>query len=72
VAFLEVPQSKHHPTPGACSAFDRVERAKALDSHHVIANSVAVDDSDAGACARGKRIQSRQCLWGRMWGLKSH
>jgi hypothetical protein len=38
----------------------------------VIANSVAEDDSDAGACARGKRMQSRQCLWGRMWGLKSH
>jgi hypothetical protein len=30
----------------------------------MIANSVAVDDSDAGACARRKRIQTRQLAVG--------
>ena len=35
-----------------------------------IANSVAVDDSDAGACARGKRMQSRQLAVGTSVGTR--
>ena len=47
-----------------------MERAKARDSHHVEANSVAEDDSDAGACARGKRMQSRQLAVGTSVGTR--
>ena len=64
MAFLDAPHSQPNLTPNARSSFDWVERAKARDSHHMIANSVAVDDSDAGACARGKRMQSRQLAVG--------
>ena len=35
-----------------------------------IANSVAEDDSDAGACARGKRMQSRQLAVGTSVGTR--
>jgi hypothetical protein len=36
----------------------------------VEANSVAEDDSDAGACARGKRMQSRQLAVGTSVGTR--
>ena len=36
----------------------------------MIANSVAVDDSDAGACARGKRMKSRQLAVGTSVGTR--
>ena len=49
-----------------------MERAKARDSHHVIANSVAVDDSDAGACARGRPKDYRQAKGGLILTKKSN
>jgi len=48
-----------------------VERAKAQDSQQVIANSVAEDDSDAGACARGRPKDYRQAKGGPKGGLNS-
>ena len=48
-----------------------MERAKAQDSQQVIANSVAEDDSDAGACARGRPKDYRQAKGGPKGGLNS-
>ena len=44
---------------------------KARDSPNVIAISVAVDDSDAGACARGRPKDYRQAKGGPKGGLNS-
>ena len=65
MAVLQPDTANQTPHPAPVASLVGYQ-GKARDSPNVIAISVAADDSDAGACARGKRMQSRQCLWGRM------